>query len=184
MAFDKFAPVTESNPLPITGAGTAGSPGTTVMTVQGVAGGTPVPTADSSTAAAGAPSTTAVLSTQGYGFLGTSTVTRGANQTPYTANDVVGGALTIANVGPTSGDVLITSLRMILNITAIPSGMTSFTLHMYNATPPSAIADNSPFTLGSGDRGNYLGHIDNLTPTLLGTGTSTPQAQMTQIIEQ
>lgn len=133
--------------------------------------------------APGTPAATAV-SVQGRGFLGTATVTRAANTTPYTANDVVGGAITIANAGPVSGDVLITSLRLLLNLTAIPSGMTSFTLYLYNATPPSAIADNSPFTLGSGDRASFIGYIPNLTVTLLGTGTSTPQAQLTQIIEQ
>ncbi len=134
--------------------------------------------------AAGSPSSTAVVDVQGHGYQGTATATRGANTTPYAAGDVVGGPLTFINVGPNSGDVLLLSLRMVLNITAIPSGMTSFTLHLYNATPPSAIADNSPWTFGSGDRSSYILHIDNLTPTLLGTGTSTPQAQISSIIEQ
>jgi hypothetical protein len=121
---------------------------------------------------------------QGQGYLGTATVTRAANQTPYAINDVVGGALTIANVGPSSGDVLITSVRVLLNIDALPSGLQSFTLHVYNATPPSAIADNSLFTLGSGDRAAYIAHIDNIPVSALGTGTQSVQAQLDNIVQQ
>jgi hypothetical protein len=133
---------------------------------------------------AGAPQSEDVLDVQGHGYQGTFTVTRGANTTPYTGGDVVGGVLTIAGVGPDSGDVLLTSLRLLMNITAIPSGMSSFSLQLYGSTPPSAIADNDPWTLGSGDRSAYIGHIDNLVPQVLGTGTTSVQAQLTQIVDQ
>jgi len=122
---------------------------------------------------AGTPAANA-LTVQGYGFRGTSTVTRPANTTPYSIGDVVGGALTIADIGPASGHIYITDSKFMLNITAIPSGMTSFTLHLYNVTPPSAIADNSPFTLGSGDRASYMGFVQLGTPVALGVGTQTP----------
>jgi hypothetical protein len=113
-----------------------------------------------------------IQSIQGYAYTGTFTVTRAANQTPYTANDVVGGALTIATVGPAAGEILITAIRIMLNITALPAGMTTFTLHLYNVTPPSAIADNGAFTLGSGDRAAYIGSILGIAARLIGTGTS------------
>lgn len=147
-----------------------GTPGGLGVTVQGQG-------------LAGAPAG-GVLTVQGGGYQGTATAVRGLNVTQYSINDVVGGPLTFINAGPNGGDILITSLRMMCNITALPSGMGSFTLHLYNATPPSAIADNSPFTLGSGDRASYIGHIDGLTVALLGTGTSSVQGQLTQIIEQ
>lgn len=118
------------------------------------------------------------------GYQGTFTVTRAANQTPYTANDVVGGALTLATIGPTSGDIEVMSLNLILNITALPAAMTSFRLYLYNVTPPSAIVDNSPFTFGAGDRASFLGYIDNIVPSLLGTGTASVQAQLDQIVKQ
>lgn len=125
-----------------------------------------------------------VQSVQGFGYRGTSTVTRAANTTPYTAGDVVGGVLTIANVGPANGEIFLTSARLLLNITAVPSGMTSFRLHLYTSSPASAIADNGIFTLGSGDRAAYIGFVDLGTATLVGTGTGTPFTQVDQINKQ
>ena len=129
---------------------------------------------------AGTPSGTATT-VQGVGYVGTSTVTRAANQTPYTANDVVGGALTIATVGPSSGNIIITGARIMFNITALPAAMTTFSLYLYNVTPPSAIADNSPFTMGSGDRASFLGRISGLSSYLIGTGTSSVYAELENI---
>lgn len=118
------------------------------------------------------------------GYQGTFTVTRAANQTPYTANDVVGGPLTILTVGPTSGDLLLMSLQLIFNITALPAAMTSFRLYLYSVTPPSNIADNSPFTFGAGDRASFLGYVDNIVPSLIGTGTASVQAQLDALVKQ
>lgn len=136
------------------------------------------------TGATGAPDATKALAVQGYGYKGTCTITRPANTTPYSAGDVVGGALTIANAGPTSGDVALFGLKLLLQLTAVPSGMTTFRLHLYSVTPPSAIADNSPFTLGSGDYASYLGHIDNITPIAYGTGTVGVQAELDYFLGQ
>lgn len=160
--------VSAVDPLPVTllGGGTAGTPSASVASVQGVPAGTPI-----------------AVKSQG-GFLGTATVTRAANATPYTANDVVGGALTIANAGPSAGDILLMSLQMILNITALPLAMTSFRLYLYSITPPSAIADNSPFTATTADTAVMLGYIDNIVPAAIGTGTVAVQAQLDQIAKQ
>lgn len=136
-----------TNPLPVAGGATPGTAGSTALTTQGTA------------------------------YTGTFTVTRPANTTAYTAGDVVGGALTIASVGPAGGgDVLMTAVRLMLNITALPSGMTTFKLALYNVTPPSAIADNSPWTLGSGDRASYLGMIRGILSGAIGTGTQSVEA--------
>ena len=104
------------------------------------------------------------------GYTSQPTVTRPANTTPYTAGDVVGGAITFTNAG--SGGVIITDIDLRIDITAVPSGMTSFRLHLYNVTPPSAIVDNSPWTFGSGDDASYLGYIDVGTPALLVAGAA------------
>ncbi len=124
------------------------------------------------------------ISTQGKGYKGTATITRAANQTPYTIGDVIGGAFAIAGAGPISGDILLTSIRFLYNVTALPSGLQNLTLQVYGATPPSAIADNSPWTLGSGDRAAYIGHIDNIPVAALGIGTQTVQGQLDNIIQQ
>lgn len=147
--------VDATHPLPVTGGGTPGTPSTAVTTVQGVA------------------------------YTGTSTVTRAANTTAYTAGDVVGGAITIASAGPSGGgDVFITAIRIVLNITALPSGMTTFGLRLYNVTPPSAIADNSPFTFGSGDRASYLGKITGIVAAAEGTGTLSVVAVLENVNQQ
>lgn len=163
--------VSATDPLPVTSTGTAVLPtGAATAAKQPALGVAGTPSAD-------------VITVQGSGYKGTATATRGANQTPYTAGDVVGGALAIINAGPSAGDVLITNVRIMLNITALPAGMTNFTLHVYNATPPSAIADNAPFTLGSGDRAAYLGHIDNIPAVAVGVGTQSVQAQLSGLLE-
>lgn len=98
------------------------------------------------------------------------TITRPANTTAYTANDVLGGAITIAT-GLTSGqNGAIIYAYLLPQITAVPSGMTSFRLYLYDVTPASAIADNSAFTWTSTDWGAFLGYIDFPTPVDLGSG--------------
>ncbi len=55
-----------------------------------------------------------------------------------------------------------------IDVTAVPSGQTSYTLHCYSVTPPSAQADNDAWTLASGDLASYLGSIALGTPADLG----------------
>jgi hypothetical protein len=106
------------------------------------------------------------------------TVTRPANTTAYTAGDVVGGVITFDGLGNKSGHILVTSCDLRIHVSAIPSGMTSFTLHLYDATPGSAYADNAAWDLPSGDRANYLGYIDLGAPADKG---STLYAQVDQV---
>lgn len=153
-----------ASPVPVSGTVTAT-----------VTGGTVTGTGTAGSQASG------VISVQGFGYKGTSTVTRGANITPYSIGDVVGGALTITTIGPANGHIYITDSKFMMNVTAVPTGLSSFTLHLYDATPPSAITDNSPFTLGSGDRASYLGSINLGTPSLVGVGTGTPYVMQTQL---
>ena len=100
------------------------------------------------------------------------TITRPANQTPYTAVDVVGAtaaAITFPSMGPSGKEILITSVSLEIDTTAIPSGMTSFKLALYSVTPPSALADNAPWDLPSGDRASFLGIFSLGTPVDLGS---------------
>ena len=143
MPFSPYAPVADTNPLPVT----TGSPSSTVTS----------------------------------GYTGTATITRAANATAYTAGDVVGGAIEIALAGPSGGQIIITDLRVLWAISALASGMGSVRWHLYSVTPPSAIADNSPFTLAAGDRASYLGHIDGMTVAAQGTGTQSVQGELQTI---
>lgn len=100
-------------------------------------------------------------------------VTRPANTTAYTAGDVVGAAaaaITFPNMGPSGGgEFMFTSVAFEWDVTAVPSGATTFTLHLYSVTPPSALADNAAFDLPSGDRASYLGSIFLGAPVDLGS---------------
>lgn len=103
------------------------------------------------------------------GYIAPVTITRPANTTAYSAGDVVGGVLTIASAGPSGGTALLTGTRLELDIAAVPTGMTYFTLHIYSATPPSAYADNAAWDLPSGDRSVYMGNVIVGTPVDLGS---------------
>lgn len=99
---------------------------------------------------------TTVSITPGLAYLSTATITRDANTTAYTANDVYGGAFELTNIGASGGYVFISSIDIIFNITALPSGMGAFAVYLYSSTPPSAITDNLPFSLSSGDRASIM----------------------------
>lgn len=97
------------------------------------------------------------------GYTSRVSVTRPANTTPYTAGDVIGSAaaaIEMTSIGPAGGSILITGADLEIDVSAIPSGMTSFTVEVYNVTPPSALADNAAWDLPSGDRDAYLGFIE------------------------
>jgi hypothetical protein len=105
------------------------------------------------------------------------TVTRPSNTTAYTAGDVVGDTsgsaiISLASFGPSGGYVLVQSASLVFSDSAVPSGMTSFRLHFYSASP-TAIADNAVFDLTSGERASYMGYIDLPTPQDFGSSLYT-----------
>ena len=97
--------------------------------------------------------------------------TRPNDTNAYSAGDVVGtspGAnIEFTNMGISGEDVFITSAKLRIDVSAIPSGMGSFRLHLFNAAP-TAIDDNSPFNLIAADRTKYIDYIDIDTPNDLG----------------
>jgi len=103
------------------------------------------------------------------GYSPSVTITRPADTTPYTAGDVVGGPLTIGTFGPRQSTMMVMAASLMVNDTGVISGETSYRLHLYNVTPPSALADNTAWDLPAGDRASYLGFIDLGTPVDLGS---------------
>jgi hypothetical protein len=104
------------------------------------------------------------------GHSATVTITRPSNTTAYTAGDVIGDTngsaiFTFANMCKAGGgEVLINSIELEVDVASLPSGsMAGFVVRLYNASP-TAIADNAPWDLPSGDRGKYLGKIILGTP--------------------
>ncbi len=108
------------------------------------------------------------------------TFTRPANTTAYTAGDVIGIADsgTPANAGSaiheltgaaSSGAfVLVQSIQLIINLTAVPSGMTGFRVHLYSSSP-TAILDNAAYTFTSSDRSAWQDTFDLPTPAVRGS---------------
>ena len=100
---------------------------------------------------------------------------RTADTNAYAANDVLGAAtgstaaLTFSGMGQPGTRIMVTSVELEIDLAAIPSGMTSFRLYLYDATPPSALGDNAAWDLPSGDRANFLGYVDLGTPVDLGS---------------
>lgn len=85
-------------------------------------------------------------------FLSTATIVRAANTTAYTVNDVYGNMFELQNIGPSGGGgfVFISSIEIIFNITAVPTGMSAFAVYLYSSIP-TPITDNLPFSLGITD---------------------------------
>jgi hypothetical protein len=108
----------------------------------------------------------------GTAFRSALTITRPDNNTAYTAGDVIGIAdsaiHTLSNIGPSGGYVLIQSVRLMIGLTSVTSGMGAFRLHLYMESP-TAILDNAAFDLVAGDVGKYAGFIDLSAPQDFGS---------------
>ena len=116
----------------------------------------------------------------GTAFRAAVTIERPDNTTGYTAGDVIGIAdsgtpanagsaiHTLSNIGPSGGYVLIQSVRLMIGLTSVTSGMGAFRLHLYTESP-TAILDNAAFDLLSGDVGKYAGYIDLPAPQDFGS---------------
>lgn len=113
------------------------------------------------------------LTVDGKAYRSTVTITRPSNTTAYTAGDVVGDTggsaiLTLSSIGPSGGYILIQSAALIFGDSTVPSGMGAFRIHLFSSSP-TAIADNAPFDLTSGERDAYMGYIDLSAPQDLGS---------------
>lgn len=109
---------------------------------------------------------TELVGIQGAAYVYQATVNRANNQTPYIAADVVGGIIEFQNIGPAGGHIVVTSADLLLQIGAVPAGMSSMKLALYNGAPASNLADNAPWTLATTDRDNFLGFLDIGAPVL------------------
>lgn len=106
---------------------------------------------------------------QGYGGEWVS-ITRPSDTNAYSAGDVIGAdtastaAVEFKNMAPRHGRCIVVGTEIEVDVSAVPSGMTSFTLQCYSVTPPSAYGDNVAWDLPSGDRASYLGNINLGSP--------------------
>lgn len=103
-------------------------------------------------------------------------IQRPNDTTAYTANDVIGDAITgtavwkFANVGPANGgDIIVDEVRFEVLDTGLIASEASHTIHFYSQFPPSNLADNAAFDITSGDRLFYQGKLTVGTPVDEGT---------------
>lgn len=130
----------------------------------------------------------------GRAYTSTLSFARPANTTAYTSADVIGVAdsVTPADAGSAihtfvgasraGGRIQITSASITISVTAIPSGMTTFKLHLYDVAPASAILDNAAFSTSTADRLNYRGSID-FTIGAVGAGFLYASATVNQVLQ-
>ncbi len=111
---------------------------------------------------------------------------------PYAIADAVGAsgaaaALSFTSMGPSTsggGRIMLTSASLEIDVAAAISGETSYTLYLYNVTPPSALNDSAGWTLPAGDRAAFLGAISLGTPVLPQPGATTLYIEVTGINKQ
>jgi len=92
----------------------------------------------------------------------------------YEANDVVGAGggnavMQFVAIAAGAATIVIDSVSLSIARSAIISGETTYRLHLYNVTPPSALPDGAAFDLAVADRAAYLGYIDIPTPVDMGS---------------
>lgn len=109
------------------------------------------------------------------------TITRPADTTSYSTNDVIGAGtsatMTFANSLRTNGNSgYITKAKVMLN-SAVPVGNQT-RLHLFNVAPAD-IADNAQMALLYADESKYLGFIDFPSLVTEGTGSTTAYALWT-----
>ena len=150
-------------------SGSGGGIGTSIVTVSNT-NSNPVPINDAASS----------LTVDGKAYRVAVAITRPSNTTQYTAGDVIGVAdsgtpanagsaiINLSGIGPSGGYVLIQSVRMLIGITSVTSGISGFRLHLYTSSPAAAL-DNAAFDLTSVDVDKYAGYIDLPTPQDLGS---------------
>lgn len=111
------------------------------------------------------------------GAMSSVSFTRPTNTTAYTAGDVIGinaagsagsAIHTFALVGPAASSIIVTGADLTIDLTAIPSGMTTFRLHLYTSSP-TAILDNAAYDLVTADQAKHVGFIDLGAPADIGS---------------
>jgi hypothetical protein len=98
-------------------------------------------------------------------FRSTATFTPAAAS--HTAGDSNGTAQEFKEMCDVSKKVMITSVS--LQIDSATAEATAWRLYLFSVTPPSALADDAPFLLASGDRASYLGYVDLSTAVDIGS---------------
>lgn len=135
------------------------------------------------------PTDPGVVALRSSGLSASVTVTRPSNVNVYAALDVLGptgGGTASMNfaLGAVSGSkIKINSVSLQRDVAAIPATETTYVLHLFNVTQPSAQADEATFDLASGDRASYLGNITIPQIVDLGSTLYVETAALNKIVQ-
>jgi hypothetical protein len=111
----------------------------------------------------------------------TSIATVTPSATAYTGNDIISGPIQFTNIAAEAQDIVIEGVNLMIARNAVQASEGAYRLHLYSSSPPSALADNSPWDLPAGDRASYLGFIDITVPIDVG---STTYVQITNLYKR
>ena len=106
----------------------------------------------------------ATVPAPGQTFVGSATFTPAA--TSHVAGDCFGAAQDFALGAPSGATLRIESAQLEIDGSA---ETTAWRAHLFNITPPSAVADDGAFLLAAGDRASYLGWVDFIQTVNLGS---------------
>lgn len=93
------------------------------------------------------------------------TKTRPNDTTAYTAGDVVGTGDWVFDFQGAVNALYLIAVALRFDVSALPSGMTTFKLHLYDAVTAVELADNAPQTFLTADKAKYLMTINLDAPT-------------------
>ena len=103
-------------------------------------------------------------------------INRPNDTTPYADGDVTGSATigyqVITGVGPAGCLAYLTNLFRQMFLTTLPTGLTGYTYHFYDAQPTTDIPDNSPWVLTVADQPHYLGNVTINNMAVVGSGST------------
>lgn len=108
--------------------------------------------------------------------------TRPNDVVPYGVGDVVGTRMQLA---PFPNGILgrIVAASMRIDVAALPVGLGAHRLHLYNAPPPSNLADNAVWDLVAGDRSAYEGFVDFVVPGDVGSTLFVKASGLSEVVQ-
>ena len=95
----------------------------------------------------------------------TSTKTRPNNATPYTIGDVVGTDDWVFDFAGCANALYLIAVALRIDVSSLPSGLSTFKLHLYNDVTAVQLTDNAPQTFLTADKDKYLMTINLDAPT-------------------
>jgi hypothetical protein len=101
-------------------------------------------------------------------------ITAAAESTATTAGSATStnkgsAVLELTDIGPAGGSVFVTSVPLRIDVDGVPTGMTTFRLHLFDAAPAATLDNDACDLATDADRAKYLGFVTLSAPVDLGS---------------